>query len=185
MQLPQRDLHQRLRTEALANHERVATLARRLDPEQLVRRPAAGGWSVGEVLEHLCRADEAYLPRLTNLVHHARRDAGAPAREWKASFFGNLIATTLEKPRPVKSPKIFRVVGAPRTGVVEDFLARDRRVVTMMDDAATIDWRNARLASPALPVPIIRMNLGDVFRIHVVHVRRHLGQMERVTKELI
>jgi hypothetical protein len=30
------------------------------------------------------------------------------------------------------------------------------------------------------PVPIIRFNLGDVFKIHVVHVRRHLGQMERV-----
>jgi hypothetical protein len=180
MGMTQHELHQTLKSEALAIHKRMAALARPLDPERLVRRPTPPGWSVGEVLEHLCIADELYHKPLTTLVATARPDAGAPAREWKPSFFGKLIAGALARPRRMKAPGRFKPGAAPRNGVVEDFLARDSRLVALMDDAASLDWRALRLASPALPVPIIRLNLGDVFNIHVVHVRRHLGQMERI-----
>jgi hypothetical protein len=135
---------------------------------------------VGEVLEHLCVADEQYRKPLATLVASARPDAGAPARDWKPSFFGKLIAGALARPAKMKSPGRFKPGGSPRNGVLEDFLARDTHLITMMDDTASLDWRRLRLASPALALPIIRLNLGDVFHIHVVHVRRHLGQMERV-----
>ena len=179
MRLPQRDLHARLRTEALANHQRIAAIARPLDPERLVRRPTPPGWSVGEVLQHLCVSDELYRKPLVALVARARPDAGAPAREWTPTLLGNLLASMLEKPRRMKAPRSLRPGPTPRPGVVEDFLARDSRLIELMDQAATLDWRALRMASPALPVPILWFNLGDVFRIHVVHVRRHLGQMER------
>jgi hypothetical protein len=184
MRLQQRELHDRLKSEGLVNHKRVAELARALDPERLVRRPTPIGWSVGEVLEHLCVADEIYRKPLSALINGARPDAGAPLREWKASFFGKLIAGALERPKKMKSPGRFKPGQTPRNGVVEDFLARDTRVLTMMDDAASLDWRKLRMASPALPLPLVWLNLGDVFRIHVVHVRRHLGQMERVVKQM-
>jgi hypothetical protein len=95
---------------------------------------------------------------------------------------GNLVARTLENPRKLKAPRKFRPGPTPQPGVVEDFLTRDRRMVDLMDQAAALDWRALRMASPALPVPILWFNLGDVFRIHVVHVRRHLAQMERVVR---
>ena len=180
MRLPQRDLHDRLRTEALAIHQRVAALARPLDPERLVRRPTPPGWSVGEVLQHLCVTDELYREPLTRLVRGARPDAGAPAREWKSSFTGNLVARSLEQARPLRAPKRIRPGPTPPPGVVEEFLGRDSRMVALMDQAATLDWRALRMSSPLLPLPILWFNLGDVFRIYVVHVRRHLAQMERV-----
>lgn len=182
MEMTQRELHETLKSEALANHKRVAELARPLDPERLVRRPTPPGWSVGEVLEHLCIADELYRKPLTTLVSTARADAGAPARAWRPSFFGKLVAGALARPRRMKAPGRFKPGASPRNGVVEDFLARDSHLIAMMDDAASLDWRALHMTSPALPLPIIRLNLGDVFKIHVVHVRRHLGQMERVVR---
>jgi hypothetical protein len=135
---------------------------------------------VGEVLQHLCLTDELYRKPLLTLVNGARPDAGAPAREWKPTFIGNLLANMLENPKKMKVPRSFRPGPTPQPGVVEDFLARDRRLIDLMDQAATLDWRALRMTSPMLPAPIIRLNLGDVFRLHVVHVRRHLGQIERV-----
>jgi hypothetical protein len=68
--------------------------------------------------------------------------------------------------------------------VVEDFLARDTRFIEALDDAASLDWRALRLPSAALPRFAPKMNLGDAFRINVVHVRRHLGQMERAVASI-
>ncbi|HEY2067018.1 MAG TPA: DinB family protein [Gemmatimonadaceae bacterium] len=183
MRLVQRELHDRLRTEARANHQRVADLARALDPEQLVRRPQPASWSVAEVLEHLCVVDELSRESVMTLVATAPRDAGAPLREWKSTFIGGLIAGGLEKPRRMGAPKPFRI-GTPRNGVVEDFLARDSRFLQAMDDAASLDWRALRLRSAALPRFAPTINLGDSFRINVVHVRRHLGQMERAVQSV-
>lgn len=181
--LLQRDLLLELRTEAVSLHQRVAALVRPLDPEQLVRRPAPTGWSVGEVLEHLCVVDEKYAGPLATLIHRARPDAAAPLREWKPTFLGRMVANRLEKPKPMRAPRWFRPGHSPRNGVVEDFLTRDSRMTHRMDEAASLDWRELRMAPPVLP-PLFKFNLGDVFRINVVHVRRHFAQMERVVAGL-
>jgi hypothetical protein len=180
MRLPQRDLHQQLRTEAIATRERIATMVRPLDQAKLNQHPEPNGWSVGQVLEHLCLADELYEPLLSALLRSARQDASAAAREWTPSFIGGLIARSLLNPKPLKGPKVFRPGPTPRNGVVEALLAREINFVKAMDDASSFDWRALRIRSPALPSWAPRMNVGDGFRIHVVHLTRHSRQIERL-----
>ncbi|HEX8849727.1 MAG TPA: DinB family protein [Gemmatimonadaceae bacterium] len=184
MRLLQHELHRQLHDEVVATRERIAALVRPLDPSQLVAHPEPEGWSVGQVLEHLCRADELYDEPVATLMRGARPDAGAAAREWKSSFIGGLIAESLLRPRPLKAPRVFRPGPTPRNGVAETLLGRELRFVQAMDDAAGYDWRALRLKSPALPRWAPSMNLGDGFRIHVVHLTRHSRQIERLVKQL-
>ena len=180
----QRDLYEQLRVEAIETRERISALVRPLDPAKLNEHPEPNGWSVGQVLEHLCVADERYEAPLAALMASARKDADAPAREWKPSFIGGLIAGGLLKPKPLKSPKVFRPGPTPRNGVVEELLAREMNFVKAMDDAASLDWRALRISSPALPSWAPKMNLGDGFRIHIVHLTRHSHQIERLVAKL-
>ncbi len=60
------------------------------------------------MLEHLCIADELYEAPLAALLRSSRPGSAAAAREWKPSFIGGAIAGSLLKPRPLKSPKVFR-----------------------------------------------------------------------------
>ena len=173
----QRVLHQQLRAELIATREKIAAMVRPLDPSQLNEHPEPEGWSVGQVLEHLCIADELYENPFAELLRRSRQDAGAAAREWKPSFIGGLIAGSLLKPAPLKRPKVFEPGPTPRNGVAEALLAREMTFVTSMDDAASFDWRALRIGSPALPKWAPKMNLGDGFRIHVVHVTRHARQV--------
>lgn len=184
MKVVQRDLYQQLRAEAIATRERIAAMTRPLDPAKLAEHPEPTGWSVGQVLEHLLIADQLYEAPLAALLRGARPDAGAPLREWKPSFIGGMIAGSLLKPRPLKGPKVFRPGPTPRNGVVEAFVAREMRFVQAMDDAASYDWRALRIGSPALPSWAPKMNLGDGFRIHVVHLTRHSHQIERLVGKL-
>jgi hypothetical protein len=184
MRLIQRELHRRLHDEAVETRERIAALVRPIDPARLAERPEPEGWSVGQVLEHLCRTDELYDEPFATLLRGARPDAGAAAREWKSSFIGGLIAGSLLNPRKLKSPRVFRPGPTPRNGVVETLLARELRFVQAMDDAAAFDWRALRIKSPAMPRWAPSMNLGDGFRIHVVHLTRHSRQIERLARQL-
>jgi hypothetical protein len=184
MRIRQQDLYQQLRTEAVTTRERIALLVRPLDPAQLSEHPEPNGWSVGQVLEHLCVADERYEAPLATVMQNAPRDAGAPAREWKPSFIGGMIAWSLLKPKPLKAPKVFRPGPTPRNGIVETLLSREMNFVKAMDDALTLDWKAIRIGSPALPSWAPKMNLGDGFRIHIVHLTRHSHQIERVAAKL-
>jgi hypothetical protein len=54
-----------------------------------------------------------------------------------------------------------------------------------MEEAASLDWRGLRIPPPVVPAllqTVLRINLGDVFTIAVVHVKRHTGQIERTIK---
>jgi DinB superfamily len=184
MRLPQRDLHQQLRAEAIATREHIAGMVRPLNPSKVNEHPEAKGWSIGQVLEHLCVADELYEAPFAALVRTSRQDVRAPAREWKPSFVGGLIAGSLLKPKPLNSPRVFRPGSTPRNDVVETLLARETTFVQAMDNAASLDWRALRIRSPALPSWAPRMNLGDGFRIHIVHLTRHSHQIERLVGKL-
>jgi len=181
----QRELHEQLRRDAGASRKRILAMVRPLDAAKLQEHPEPGGWSVGQVLEHLCRADELYALPMAELLRHTRPDAAAATREWKSSFIGGLIAGSLINPKPIKrGPRAFRPGPTPRNGVVEAFDAGELRFVQALDDALQYDWRAIKIASPALPSWAPKMNLGDGFRIHVVHVTRHSRQIERLVSKL-
>jgi len=185
MRLPQRELHRQLREQEIASRDRISALVRPLDPARLNEHPEPKGWSVAQVLEHLCLADELYVKPFSALLARSPADAGAAAREWKSSFIGGMIASSLEKPKPIKrGPRAFRPGPTPRTGVVEAFHAGELRFLQAMDDALPYDWSALRIRSPALPSWAPKMNIGDGFRIHVVHVTRHSRQIERLVKQL-
>jgi DinB family protein len=174
----QSDLQHALHTRTLTLIDRVGSLARPLDPEQIVRRPSKGGWSVGQVLDHLCVTAELYEPRIRAVLLAGRPDAAAALRPWKPTLVGRLLVRAFERPARIPAPKRMRPAATPRGGVVEQFLAHERTLVGLIEDATGFDWRRLRLASPISP--LIRFNLGDAFFMLVVHTERHARQMERV-----
>jgi len=139
-----------------------------------------GGWSVAQVFEHLCRTNLAYLDGPLPAAIERARERGPSDRPWRPSFVGGWLAGALvEGARPVPSPRLFRVDAPVRPQVVDEFLATVRRTRERMLEVDGLDLR-VGLASPVSP--LFRMNLGDVFRILVVHGHRHLAQAERTRR---
>ena len=180
----QRDLQQALHTRTRTLRDRIATVARPLDPERLVRRPPDGGWSVGHVLEHLCVTAELYEPPIRALLRGARPDAAASLREWKPTVIGGFSVRMFERPTKLPTPKSMAPTASPRGGVLEAMLGHLSTQARLLDEASTYDWRRLRMASPALPLGLKLFNLGDVFSILVVHAERHTRQMERVVASI-
>ena len=179
----QRDLQENLHQRTLATRHELARLVRPLDGERLHRRPPDGGWSVGQVLEHLCISVEIYEPGFQTMLRSARGDAAAALREWKPAIFGRMLVYSLTAPRKLPAPKGMAPAVTPRGGVLEAFLGHHSTLATRIQDTGRFDWRAAHMASPVVPrvlQPLARLNLGDVLSVFVVHAERHARQIERV-----
>jgi hypothetical protein len=177
-------LYRQLRDEAIESRERIAAIVQPLDLAKLNEHPEPQGWSVAQVCEHLVVADERYEDRLQAMLRGATREPDALDRYWTPSFIGGMIAGGLLMPKKLKAPKVFEPGPTPRDGVVETLITRETDFVHAMDDASLLDWKRLRIKSPALPPWAPSMNLGDGFRIHIVHLTRHSHQIERVARAL-
>ncbi len=162
------------RAEAL--EPRALAVTRDLTPAQLVQSPAEGGWSIAEVLEHLCLTAESYEPALEKAFAAARARGGTP-RPFRGTLFGTLLRKALLEGNrhAMPAPKAWHPL-TPRERVLESFLMQSRGVMARLREADGLDVR-VMLTSPI--AWFIRMNLAEALAIHVVHAERHLAQMER------
>ena len=152
-------------------------------PEAKFREvPPDGGWSVAQVFEHLCRANLCYLEGPLPAAVAKAVARGATEREWKPSFVGGWLTQSLvEGTKALPAPRLFRVGPEVRAGVVDEFLASIRRTRELMRQADGHDLR-VMFASPVSP--LFRINVGDAFRVLVVHSHRHLAQAERTRRSV-
>jgi hypothetical protein len=158
---------------------RIGMLAGLLGRRQLDWSPPEGGWGIGQVLEHLCIANDSYLDRIRAGLHRAPPLLPNQDPVWQPSLMGGWLARTLvPSPRRLPAPGIYQPAGLARPGVLEAFLHGQRALVELVDAAGKVDLRRGRISSPVSR--LIRLNLGDCFAVTIVHEQRHLGQLERI-----
>lgn len=143
-----------------AINERVKALGSDLDDAQLNSQPADGGWSIGQVFEHLVVANDSYVERIRDIVrrHDARRSRSNQAA-WRPTLMGRLIADALRSTRNLPAPRMYRPSPRPRPNVVDEFLRRQHELAALVHEAEGLDWRRVRTRSPV--TPLVRLNLGD------------------------
>jgi hypothetical protein len=157
---------------------RIRDTVSSLPEAELSRRPPNGGWSIGEVLEHLIVSADSYLERLRPILAQGKRAGADPNRTWKPSLMGGLLVQSFRSPRKMRAPKIYKPGPAPRPRVLEEFLERQDEAGRLLADSADMDWHGVRFVSPV--TSLIRMNLGDALTVLVAHAERHAEQIERV-----
>ena len=167
---------------ALATIEwRTRELCGGLSDAQLHWRPPDGGWSVGQVLEHLVLIHEPYVSRIRATLEKGHERARARgARPWKPTGLGGFITRSQLAPRRVKTGRRFEPGPEAGPGAADRFLATVRACDELVQASEGADLR-VRFASPVAAV--FRPNLGDAFLLMVAHAQRHLGQIERVIAE--
>jgi hypothetical protein len=160
--------------------ERAAEWERTLDRPALEWHPPDGGWSAGQVFEHLCVANDSYLVRLRRVLNRPPRRADREVVDaaWHPSFAGRFLAKSMESPRKMPAPRMWRPAPAPRANVIAEFLGRQREIEALIERSMAGEWQRTRLASPVSS--LIRMNVGDAFTILVRHAERHFRQIDRL-----
>jgi hypothetical protein len=156
------------------------------DPEILLENPAAGKWSVVQIVEHLNTYGRYYLPHIHQSL---RKHSFQPAPTYNAGWLGNYFTNSM-KPTPEKKirNKMKALKGhIPPAGldsktVLEEFLTQQQTLLQLLEQAALNNI--ARIRIPISISKLVRLKLGDTFRFLIAHHQRHFVQIENTLKEM-
>ena len=148
----------------------------------LEAQPSTGGWSIGQVLEHLNIYCRYYIPAIESRLHMHQTK---PSDHFKPGWLGNYF-TKLMQPLPdntiskkMKAPK--NAIPAQQPDVLQmlhEFTAHQHQLLQILQIA-----RTANLETIRIPISInkwIRLKLGDTFRFLTAHQERHFVQIANV-----
>lgn len=160
---------------------KLSALAR-LPEDVLLRRPPGGGWSIGEVLEHVLVVDTDMISALRDALDRAGNAAGTP-RAWKPTLIARVLLWALRPGTSLRVkaiPKYSNLV--PRAGVVAACAAHLGDVRALLERADRVDPNALRITSPINAM--VKYSLGDALQILVTHAERHMVQIDRTRAAL-
>jgi hypothetical protein len=173
----------RLTADLDAADERARVLATNLSTEQLNWRPSAGGWSVGQCLEHLSVSNETYVDPITDALKGCPVH---PVDDITPSWFSRWFLRTYMEPRVdqprARAPRKIQPTSARLdASILDRFIASNAKIREVISAARDCDVNRVRFKNPF--VSIVRFTVGVGILNLTRHNHRHLLQAERVTQE--
>lgn len=170
---------------AISQVDEISGVARRLvdglHDAQLSWRPAADRWSIADCLSHLETTTSSYLPSIDRALERGRAAAATGRGPFRHGFLGNWLVRTFEPPARVRlrSPRVFRPppTADPRT-VLATFLQSQDALTRRIRGADGLHLARVKVVSPV--TPLLKLSVGQCFRLLAAHQRRHLWQAQRV-----
>lgn len=161
---------------------------RPLTDAQLRTKPANGGWSVVECLQHLNLAERYYIRQLQHkvdklgLIQHNADD-----QSLQSGWVGRLLLSAVDpkSKRKFPSPGVVRPRAAADLNpadVMTQFVELQTLLRSLLDKAVYLDWNKDKTAT--LFGNWIKINVGDMLIMLVAHTERHVAQAMRVKSEL-
>lgn len=155
----------------------IPSLTSGMDTAALMKRPADGGWSVGEILQHLSLTADAMLPLIDGAVAELERAGRKSTSPSSLGIMGWLLHKALEPPPRMKSKtsKPFEPVAVDDPlGLAARLVAENAKLSALIDRANGLATNTVKIASPFNAS--VKYNVYAAFRITLVHARRHLWQ---------
>jgi hypothetical protein len=179
---PLRPLHDEL-TEI---RRRTQDLVRDLTPEQMMRRPDPGKWSIAECLAHLNITAAVVQRLIAKGIERGKRDKILGQPPFPLGPKGRLLIWLAEPPPKIRlrAPK---AVALPLeipdcSQVLSDFMRAQDEWARLRKDAEGIDLGRISVGPRFSP---FRCRLSAVFPWVMAHQRRHLLQAENVRRQIV
>ena len=163
----------------------TASYLRSEDPGVLLEQPAAGKWSVIQVLEHLNSYGHYYIPAIEKSLQKDR-----PATEffkpgWAGDYFTKIMKPTEEGvvKMKMKAPKDHRPVPSldPKA-VLDEFVRQQHALLDLLESAKAKNIGSIR--TPISISRLIKLKVGDTFRFLIAHEQRHFLQIRRTLETI-
>lgn len=156
-----------------------------LNREKFNERPAGGGWSIAECLNHLIVTDKDYTAQIENGLKIAKDKNLLSDGPFKISWFAGKFIGNVEPPvkRKLKAPQKWRPSSdLSLDEVTSSYIKNQDKYIELLKNSAGLNIGKVKLPSPA--TNLIKFSIFVMFNINSAHQKRHLWQASNVRKGL-
>ena len=138
-------------------------------------------WSILECIEHLNRYGDFYIPEIGIQLEKSKFKK---AEIYKTGFFGNYFANSMLPKEKVNKMKTFKSMNPIHSKidkkVLDKFIQQQETMLKLLIKAKATDINKVKTAISI--TPLIRLRLGDTFKVVIFHNWRHLIQAKKLVK---
>lgn len=150
-----------------------------LSIEKLNFKVSNDSWSILECFEHLNLYGEFYIPEIKNRIESSKT---LPKENFKSGILGNYFANSMlpkEKVNKMKTFKDKNPIGSKLDkNTIELFINQQEQILILLNKSREVDLNKTKTAISISK--LIKLKLGDTFRVLVYHNERHIVQAKKI-----
>lgn len=150
-----------------------------LSTENLNSRVEQNSWSILECFEHLNLYGDFYIPEIKKRIESSKTQ---PKVNFKSGVLGNYFAKSMlpkEKLNKMKTFKDKNPIGSKLDkSTIERFIQQQEQILNLLDISKEIDLNKTK--TDISISKLIKLKIGDTFRVVVYHNERHLKQAKKI-----
>jgi hypothetical protein len=165
--------------ERTQRHMNEVQAFKELTKAQLNYKADAESWSVLECMEHLNRYGDYYLPEIRRRLDQSRHSRSST---FKTGLLGNYFAKSMLPKEKLNKMKTFQSMNPNNSkldrSVLDKFLHQQETMLDLLNRAKEADLTKVKTSISISK--LIKLRLGDTFRVVIYHNLRHIVQAKRV-----
>ncbi len=165
------------------NNIKVVENYRSISDEKLNYKSSKESWSVLECIEHLNLYGDFYIPEIQNRL---KKNTTSSKDVFKSGLLGNYFAKSMLPKEKLNKMKTFadkNPVGSSLSkNVLDRFLEQQQKMLSLLDQSRKVNLNKTKTSISISK--LIKLKLGDTFRVVIFHNDRHILQAENILKNL-
>lgn len=162
------------------NINAVQTL-KKLTDKELNYKETNDSWSVLECIEHLNRYGDFYIPEIKQQVEKSNVKS---SDEFKSGFLGNYFAKSMLPKEKLNKMKTFKSMNPLNSSlerhILDKFIDQQEEIVKLLALSKQVNL--TKIKTSISISKLIKLRLGDTFRVLIYHNLRHIIQAKNVYK---
>lgn len=164
-------------------HQKDLEALSSLSDQELQSKPGPEAWNAIECIEHLNRYGRFYLPEIKKRLQNS---SAKPAETFKSGLLGDYFAESMLPKPGFKTMNTFKVMNPLNADLdhsaLHEFSDQLKEILELLEMAR---YKNLNRIRTSISISkLIKLKLGDTFRVVIYHNERHLQQALRAAKSL-
>ena len=160
-------------------HQKDLEALSSLTDEQLQSKPGPEAWNTLECIEHLNRYGRFYLPEIRRRLQNS---SAKPTKTFRSGLLGNYFAESMLPKPGFKTMNTFKVMNPLNADLdrsaLQDFSNQLEEMLELLEMARRKNLNRIRTSISISK--LIKLKLGDTFRVVIYHNERHLQQAKKL-----
>ena len=139
-------------------------------------------WSALECIEHLNKYGDFYIPEITEKIKTSKHKS---SEIFKSNWLGKYFSKSVSYNEDLNKMKTFRSMNPLNSKLniqtIEKFINQQHEIIELLNQSKNVNLDKTKTAISISN--LIKLKLGDTFRVLIYHNERHIKQAEKTIEK--